>query len=117
QLFNSLFVIFALKDALDKSSRQMDLIRIEVANFHQLFHLGDGDVSGHRRQWIKVACRFAKNQIAELIALPSLNKCKIPTDGLLQDVFSSVKVTHFLALGHQSPHARRRVKGRDTSPS
>jgi hypothetical protein len=50
----------------------MNLVWIELAVFHNLFHFNNGYFTGHSNHWIEVARGVAVHQITRTICLPRL---------------------------------------------
>ena len=92
----------------------MDLIRVECAHLDDFLHFHHRNFAGRNCHRVEIARRLAKNQVAVAVRLPGLGDGEIALDGLLQNVMSTVELSHFLALTYRRTVAGGRIKRRDT---
>src|SRR5690625_274996 len=78
----------------------MNMLRIKLADFDQLFHLDNSDFPGHCDIRVKIACGLAKNQIAAFVSNISFDQRYIRHDGPLHHILTAIKFTCFLALSY-----------------
>src|SRR5947209_2759200 len=74
---NSLFVVMALRDAVDEDAGGVDGISVELADFHELLDLRDANLACGRHHGVKVAGGLPVDEVAGLVALPRLHDAKV----------------------------------------
>src|SRR4051812_32336589 len=94
----------------------MHVIRIQRSDRNQLFHFCNGDLARSRRNRIEVTSRFPKNEISHRVTLPGLHDSKISSQGPLQNIVPTLKLTHILAFRHNRADTGRSIEGRNSSP-
>ena len=77
----------------------MDFVRVQLAWFHQLFDLGDGDAAGHRGQWVEVRRGLAEDEVAVVVAAPGPYEGEVGGDAVLQDVPAAGELPGLLGRG------------------
>src|SRR5690606_31450688 len=112
-LLDALLGVRVVHDAVDVDARQVHVVRVDVADLHDLLHLGDADLAGHGADRVEVACRLAEHQVAGLVRLPCLDQCDVGDQRGLHDVVLAVELAGFLALRHNGAVAGRGEEGRD----
>src|SRR5690625_1839792 len=78
----------------------MDMLRIKLADFDQLFHLDNSDFPGHCDIGVEIACGLAKNQIAAFVSDISFDQRHIGHDRPLHHILTAIKFACFLALSY-----------------
>ena len=109
---DALLEVLAQDHALHVDAGRYDLVGIEFAGFHQVLHLGDGDLAGAGHHGIKVARGLAINQVAHAVAFPGFHQREVGGERAFQQVHAAVELAHFFALRHHGAHAG----GRDRTP-
>src|SRR5690606_20423443 len=77
----------------------VELRRVQLAGFDDLFHFHHGDASGHGGQRVEVLRGVAVDHVAVVVGLPALDDGEVALDGAFEDVVTAVELAHFLALG------------------
>src|SRR5690606_13517456 len=108
-----LFVRRAVDQPLYVDARQMDRIRIERADRHDLFHLGDADPRGGRHRRVEVARGLAEDEVARLVRLPALDDGEVGENAPLKDIGLPVELLVLLAIGDDRADAGPRVEAGD----
>src|SRR2546421_3511144 len=108
--FDSLFVVRTLEDGVDEDAGSMNLIGVELAEFHELFDFGDHIVGSGGHHGIEVARGLAVDEIAPAVTFPSFDEGEIASDGALHDVLAAVEFASFFSVSHHGAVSRGRVE-------
>src|SRR5215475_8061115 len=93
---DALFV-FALEDGVHEDAGRVDVCGIEFAEFDEFFDFGDDVVGGGGHHGIKVARRFAIDEIAPAVAFPCFDKRKIAANAAFHYELAAVKFARFFS--------------------
>lgn len=64
----------------------MNVIRIELADFHNLFNFSNRNVGSFRHRFVEVVGRFAEEQVSGFVSLPAFYESIITRNRLFQYV-------------------------------
>src|SRR4030088_649408 len=108
---DSLFVQFALEDAVHIDTRRVDEIRFQLPHFDKVFDLcncyfGSG---GHHRS--KVAGGLSRDEIAPLVALPGFYQREVGFQRVFHDVRAAVEFASLLVFSDDGADAGGREEG------
>mmetsp|Transcript_14445 Transcript_14445/g.36153 ORF Transcript_14445/g.36153 Transcript_14445/m.36153 type:complete len:229 (-) Transcript_14445:587-1273(-) len=82
----------AIHDPVDMDRWQVDPVGSQLADFHDLLHLTDAGFFRSRRHYaVEIVRGRAKNHIAELVGLPTLDEGVVAIERGLHDVALAVK--------------------------
>src|SRR5947207_9590170 len=113
--FDSLFVVRTLEDGVDEDAGSMNLIGVELAEFHELFDFGDHMVGSGGHHGIEVARGLAVDEIAPAVTFPSFDEGEIAADGALHNVLAAVEFASFFSVSHHGAVSRGRVEDRKST--
>src|SRR5262245_59068188 len=91
-------VLAHFDDAMHVDPREVDVIRIDRAEFAKLVHLRHrgGGRRGHERR--EIARRAPKAQVAEAIASTGANQREVGRESALEQIRLAVELAHFFPL-------------------
>ena len=87
----SLDIIFTLDNSMRVAGWQVDVLRVQVAIFDDLFDLDDTSFTSGGDIGVEVPRRLVEDDIAGLICNRSLNEGEVTSDRWLQDVVLAVE--------------------------
>ena len=73
----------------------MDAFRVKCTRFYNLLNLNDACASSRSYSWVEITSRLTELHITRLICAPSLDKSKVSSQGLFQDVLLAIVSTKF----------------------
>ncbi|ABA51189.1 hypothetical protein BURPS1710b_A1553 [Burkholderia pseudomallei 1710b] len=101
-------------DALHEDAGRHDVFRIQRAERHDLRHLHDRRLRGHRHHRPEIARGLPIDEVAPAVAPVRLHEREIRMDRRLEHVVLAVDHARFLAFGELRAVARRREEAADT---
>ena len=95
----------------------MNLIGVELAEFHEFFDFGDHVVGsgGHHR--VEVARGLAVDEIAPAVTFPRFDEGEIAADGSLHDVLVAVEFAGFFSVSDHGAVSRGGIERGDAGTS
>src|SRR3546814_63111 len=103
----------AADEAPDVDPRQMDRIRLERSDRHDLLNLGDAKRGCGRHHLVEIARGLPEDEVASLISLPPFDQREIGADRAPHDEGLAVEYPLLLAFGHERSDAGLCVEGGD----
>lgn len=97
QAFNPLLEL-ASHDAVHEDAGNVDLVGLQVTNWHDLFDLSDCDFCGLAHRRIEIPGGFVEDQVSHLVGLVGSDQRVVAGDGLLHDVRLAVELLHLTSL-------------------
>src|SRR5258708_7782790 len=109
--FDPPLIVTSLKYPMDINTRNMNMVRIQLARLHQMFDFRDGNIScfGHRSG--KITGGFSENQVSQRIPFPGFNYRKIGVKGMFHEIGLPIKFPYFFPLSYFSTITSRCKKG------
>src|SRR6266446_940745 len=107
---DTLFVILALQDGVDKDAGSMNLVRVQLAKSGEVFYFGDDVIGGGGPHGIEVARGLAINEIAPAIALPGFDESEVATKAAFENAHVAAEVARLLAFGDHRAKASGRIE-------
>src|SRR3989304_689264 len=80
---DALLVVRPLEDGVHVDARRVDEVRLELADFDQLFHLGNHRVGRRRHHRVEVARRLAVDEVPPAVPFPRLEESVLRPQRLL----------------------------------
>ena len=132
---NTFFVKSTFYNSIHINSRQVNLIRIQLACFNNFFNFRYSNFSSFTHNWIKIPSCFSKYQIPRFVSFPSLYQRKISSYCCFENVISTIEFLsisgiarnfwlacfiifyNYISLLNYSSETCGGVKSRDTSSS
>ena len=81
---DALFVIWALQDGVDVDAGGVNAVRMELAQFDQLFDFGDDVIGGGGHHGVVVAGSLAVDEIAPAISFPGFDESEIAAESVVR---------------------------------
>jgi len=95
----------------------MDLVRIQLAGFHNFLDFGHRHPGRHGAQRVEVPRGFPVNEVPRAVGFPGLDQAKVHLDAPLQDILLTVETFGFLSLGQDRPVGGAGIKSRNSRPA
>ena len=116
-LLDALLVVLALVDTLHENAGRVNLVGVELADGHQLFHFGHRDFAGRGHHGVEVAGRAFVDEVAGGVAFPGFHEGEIGDKAGFHQVHFAVELAAFLAFAHLGAVAGRSEKRRNSCPA
>src|SRR5690606_1306714 len=91
-LLDALLGVRVVHDAVHIDARQVHVVGVDVTDLHDLLHLGDAHLPGHRTGGIEVSRGLAEDQVPGLVRLPRLHQRYVGDQRGLHDVVLAVEL-------------------------
>ena len=105
----------SLNGAVNKDTRRVDLVGIQLADLDELLDFGHADLAAAGDHRVEVSRGFSKNEIAGFVTLPCFHERDLGLDAGFEHVFFVGKNFRLLAFGQFGAEAGASVKPRDSS--